>query len=158
MLYLDQSQRHTLKGSTAMIALVSDHGGYDYKERCKQLLDTLGLAWKDFGTHSDESVDYPDYAHAAASAVQNGECERGIFICGTGIGVSMVANRHAGIRAAACQTSEAARMSRLHNNANVLAIGQRILSWESVELIIRLWLTTPFEGGRHQQRIEKIEL
>jgi ribose 5-phosphate isomerase B len=141
-----------------MIALASDHGGFEYKERIKQLLDALGLSWKDFGTTSDESVDYPDYAHAAAEAIVRGEYERGIFVCGTGIGISLAANRHKGIRAAACQLVEAARMSRLHNNANVLAIGQRLISWETAEDMIRVWLETPFEGGRHQQRIDKIEL
>lgn len=141
-----------------MIALASDHGGFAYKERVKTLLDELGLPWKDFGTDSDESVDYPDFSHAAAEAIVNGECDRGIFICGTGIGISLAANRHRGIRAAACQIPEAARMSRLHNNANVLALGQRLTDWETAESMIRLWLETPFEGGRHIRRIEKIEI
>ncbi len=141
-----------------MIALASDHGGYEYKERAKALLDALGLAWKDFGTASNESVDYPDFAHAAAEAILRGECDRGIFICGTGIGISLAANRHRGIRAAACQIPEAARMSRLHNDANVLALGQRLIEWDTAETMIRLWLETPFEGGRHQRRIEKIEI
>ena len=133
-----------------MIALASDHGGFHYKGRCKTLLDELGLAWKDFGTTSDESVDYPDFAHAAAEAIQRGECDRGIFICGTGIGISLAANRHKGIRAAACQILEAARMSRLHNDANVLALGERLVDWPLAEKMIRLWLETPFEGGRHE--------
>ncbi len=141
-----------------MIALASDHGGFDYKERIKLLLDALGLSWKDFGTHSNDSVDYPDFAHAAAEAILRGECERGIFICGTGIGISIAANRHKGIRAAACQVPEAARMSRLHNDANVLALGQRLITWDVAEEMIRLWLDTPFEGGRHVCRIGKIEL
>ncbi|MBN1447782.1 MAG: ribose 5-phosphate isomerase B [Bacteroidetes bacterium] len=141
-----------------MIALASDHGGFEYKERVKPLLDTLNLAWKDFGTDSEESVDYPDFSHAAARAIQLGECDRGIFICGTGIGISLAANRHHGIRAAACQIPEAARMSRLHNDANVLALGQRLIDWETAEAMIRLWLETPFEGGRHERRIRKIEI
>lgn len=141
-----------------MIALASDHGGFEFKERTKVLLDTLGLSWKDFGTDSDESVDYPDYAHAAAPAILRRECDRGIFICGTGIGISLAANRHAGIRAAACQIPEAARMSRLHNDANVLALGQRLIDWETAEAMIRIWLETPFEGGRHERRIKKIEI
>ena len=141
-----------------MIALASDHGGFEFKERTKVLLDTLDLAWKDFGTDSDESVDYPDYAHAAAEAILRGECDRGIFICGTGIGISLAANRHAGIRAAACQIPEAARMSRRHNDANVLALGQRLVDWETAEVMIRIWLDTPFEGGRHERRIKKIEI
>ncbi|MCB2203425.1 ribose 5-phosphate isomerase B [bacterium] len=141
-----------------MIALASDHGGFAYKERVKTLLDELGLQWKDFGTHSEESVDYPDFSHAAAEAIVRGECDRGIFICGTGIGISLAANRHRGIRAAACQIPEAARMSRLHNDANVLALGERLIDWETAERMIRIWLETPFEGGRHIRRIEKIEI
>ena len=141
-----------------MIALASDHGGFDYKERTKALLGELGLAWKDFGTDSDASVDYPDFAHAAAKAIVSGECERGIFICGTGIGISLAANRHKGIRAAACQIPDAARMSRLHNDANVLALGQRLIDWDTAAEMIRLWLETPFEGGRHERRIHKIEI
>lgn len=141
-----------------MIALASDHGGYRYKEHTKALLDTLGLAWKDFGTDSEESVDYPDFSHAAAEAIQRGECDRGIFFCGTGIGISLAANRHRGIRAAACQIPEAARLSRLHNDANVLALGERLIDWDVAERMIRIWLETPFEGGRHVRRIEKIEV
>lgn len=141
-----------------MIALAADHGGFRHKERCKTLLDALGLAWKDFGTNSEDSVDYPDFAHAAAEAIQRGECDRGIFICGTGIGISLAANRHRGIRAAACQVPEAARMSRLHNDANVLALGERLVDWDLAEQMIRLWLETPFEGGRHERRIQKIEI
>lgn len=141
-----------------MIALASDHGGFAYKEKTKVVLDSLGLAWKDFGTYSEDSVDYPDFSHAAASAIAAGECDRGIFICGTGIGISLAANRHAGIRAAACQLPEAARMSRLHNDANVLALGQRLIDWDTAETMIRLWLEMPFEGGRHERRIAKIEI
>lgn len=141
-----------------MIALASDHGGYQYKERTKTLLDELGLAWKDYGTDSADSVDYPDFAHAAARGILDGSCDRGIFICGTGIGISLAANRHRGIRAAACQIPEAARMSRLHNDANVLALGERLVDWDTAAAIIRLWLETPFEGGRHERRIHKIEI
>jgi len=141
-----------------MIALASDHGGYQYKERTKALLDALGLAWKDFGTDSADSVDYPDFAHAAARGILDGSCDRGIFICGTGIGISLAANRHRGIRAAACQIPEAARMSRLHNDANVLALGERLVDWDTAASMIRLWLETPFEGGRHERRIHKIEI
>lgn len=141
-----------------MIALAADHGGFKFKERTKLLLDELGLAWKDFGTSSEESVDYPDFAHAAAVAIQSGECDRGIFICGTGIGISLAANRHAGIRAASCQVLDAARMSRLHNDANVLALGERLVDWPLADQMIRLWLETPFEGGRHERRIQKIEI
>jgi len=140
-----------------MIALAADHGGYEFKERIKHLLDALGYSWQDFGTHSMDSMDYPDVAHPAAEAILRGECDRGIFVCGTGIGMSLAANRHPGIRAAACQIVEAARMSRLHNNANVLALGQRLITWATAEEAIRVWLATPFEGGRHIRRIEKID-
>jgi len=139
-----------------MIALASDHAGFEYKERAKELLQTLGLAYKDFGTFSEESTDYPDYAHPASVAVSTGECDRGIFICGTGIGMSIVANKHRGIRAAACETPEAARLSRAHNNANVLTLGQRLIDWATAEQIIRIFLSTTFDGGRHERRIEKI--
>lgn len=139
------------------IALAADHAGFAMKERVKGLLDTLGIAWKDYGTTSEERCDYPDLAHAAASGMQRGECERGIFVCGSGIGIGMAANRHRGIRAAMCQTLEAARLSRLHNDANVLAIGSRLLTWDEAEAMIRVWLDTGFEGGRHTPRVEKIE-
>ncbi len=139
------------------IALASDHAGYAYKERIKVLLDARGLPWKDYGTFSDERADYPDFAHAAARGILAGECSRGIFVCGSGLGIGMAANRHRGIRAAMCQTVEAARLSRLHNDANVLAIGERLADWETATAMIDTWLTTPFEGGRHCARIEKID-
>ncbi len=141
-----------------MIALASDHAGYDYKEKLKALLDSLGLAWKDFGTSSKESVDYPDFAHAAAEAVASGVCDRGIMVCGSGIGVGIAANRHTGVRAASCQTVEAAVLSRRHNDANVLAIGERLVDWPTAEEMTRRWLETPFEGGRHERRVAKIEI
>jgi ribose 5-phosphate isomerase B len=141
-----------------MIALASDHAGFDYKEKLKTLLDALNLPWKDFGTYSKDSVDYPDFAHAAAEAVAGGICDRGILVCGSGIGVGIAANRHAGVRAASCQTIEAAVLSRLHNNANVLAIGERLVDWVTAEEMVRQWLETPFEGGRHERRVAKIEL
>lgn len=141
-----------------MIALASDHAGYDYKEKLKSLLDSLKLAWKDFGTFSKESVDYPDFAHAAAEAVAGGTCDRGILVCGSGIGVGIAANRHTGVRAASCQTVEAAILSRRHNNANILAIGERLVDWQTAEEMTRRWLETPFEGGRHERRVAKIEI
>lgn len=141
-----------------MIALASDHAGFDYKERVKKLLDARGLEWKDYGAYSEERSDYPDFAHKGAGGIQAGECDRGIFVCGTGVGISIAANRHRGIRASACQIVEAARMTRLHNDSNVLCIGQRLVSWELAEEMIHVWLDTGFEGGRHVPRIEKIEL
>jgi ribose 5-phosphate isomerase B len=139
-----------------MIALASDHAGFHYKEKIKQLLGDRGIEYKDFGTYSPDPSDYADYAHTASVAISRGECERGIFICGTGIGVGIVANKHRGIRAAMCQIPEAARLSRLHNNANVLTIGERLIDWETAREIVRVFLDTEFEGGRHAARIEKI--
>ena len=139
-----------------MIALASDHAGYEYKEKLKKLLDEMNLPYRDFGTQSSESTDYPDWAHLAAQAVSSGECDRGILICGTGIGMSMVANKHKGVRAAACESVTAARMARQHNNANVLTLGERVASWESVVDIVKTFLSTSFEGGRHEQRVRKI--
>ena len=141
-----------------IVALASDHAGFAYKTRSKTLLLALGHSFVDYGTDSETRADYPDFAHRASLGIQSGECSQGIFICGTGIGISIAANRHRGIRAAACQILEAVRMSRLHNDANVLAIGQRLVSWDLAEEMIRLWFTTPFEGGRHTARIAKIEL
>ncbi|HLE33501.1 MAG TPA: ribose 5-phosphate isomerase B [Bacteroidota bacterium] len=139
-----------------MIALASDHAGFPYKERLKQLLDELKLPYKDFGTQSPESTDYPDWAHKASDAIAKGECDRGILVCGTGIGMSIVANKHKGIRAAVCESVTAARLARLHNDANVLTIGERIIGWESVVDIVKTFLTTSFEGGRHERRVKKI--
>lgn len=141
-----------------MIALAADHAGFDYKERIKDLLEARGLAYLDVGTFSAERCDYPDFAHAAARSIERGECDRAILVCGSGIGIGIAANRHAGVRAATCQTVEAARLSRLHNDANALAIGRRLLTWDEAAAIIEAWLDTPFEGGRHTHRIRKIEL
>ena len=139
-----------------MIALASDHAGYDYKERIKTLLDELKQPYRDFGTGSKDSTDYPDWAHHASASVSSGECERGILVCGTGIGMSIVANKHKGVRAAVCESVTAARLSRQHNNANILTIGERITGWESAVDIIKTFLTAQYEGGRHERRIEKI--
>ncbi len=139
-----------------MIALASDHAGFSYKEKIKTLLSELQLPFTDFGTNSNESTDYPDYGHAAALAVSKGECDRGILVCGTGIGMSIVANKHTGVRAAACETIEAAELSRKHNDANVLCIGERLTTWDEAQAIVRIFLTTDFEGGRHERRVAKI--
>jgi len=139
-----------------MIALGADHAGYAYKERIKTLLNSLHRTFIDFGTTSEASTDYPDYAQAVARSVVSGEAEYGILICGTGIGMSIVANKHDGIRAANVESVEAARLARSHNNANVLALGARLTPWENAEEIIKVFLATPFEGGRHSQRVEKI--
>ncbi len=139
-----------------MIALASDHAGFSYKEKIKTVLNELQLPYTDFGTNSNESTDYPDYGHAAALAVSKGECNRGILVCGTGIGMSIVANKHTGVRAAACETIEAAELSRKHNDANVLCIGERLTTWDEAQAIVRIFLATDFEGGRHERRVAKI--
>jgi ribose 5-phosphate isomerase B len=139
-----------------MIALASDHAGFQYKEKTKILLAEMNVAFKDFGTHSPDSVDYPDFAHVAAEAISNGECEFGILVCGTGIGVSIVANKHKGVRAAACESVTAAGLARRHNNANILCFGERLVGWGVVEEMIKTFLATNFEGGRHTRRVEKI--
>ena len=139
-----------------MIAIGSDHAGYEYKEKIKKLLDELKLPYEDYGTNSSESTDYPDYAHSVSVAVSTGKADRGILICGTGIGMSIVANKHPGIRAAVCESVKAAELARQHNDANVLALGARITPWETAEQIVRTFFTTQFEGGRHQRRVDKI--
>ncbi len=139
-----------------MIAIASDHAGYTFKEKIKEILQQRGISFKDYGASSDERSDYPDFAHAASEAISQGECERGIFVCGTGIGVGIVANKHKGVRAAMCQIPEAARLARLHNNANVLTIGERLIGWDTAVEIITVFLDTEFEGGRHADRVEKI--
>ncbi|MEI7906810.1 MAG: ribose 5-phosphate isomerase B [Bacteroidota bacterium] len=139
-----------------MIAIASDHGGFHYKEKVKALLLQMKLECKDFGTHSPEPVDYPDFAHAASEAVSSGLCDQGIFICGSGIGVSIVANKHKGVRAAACESVTAAELSRKHNNANVLCFGERLVGWGVAEEMITVFLNTNFEAGRHTRRVEKI--
>jgi len=139
-----------------MIAIASDHAGFSYKEKLKIVLKELDLPYVDFGTHSPDSTDYPDYAHVASEAISKGECDRGILICGTGIGMSIVANKHKGIRAAACESVAAAELARKHNDANVLCVGERLTDWETVQKMTHVFLKTEFEGGRHQRRVDKI--
>jgi ribose 5-phosphate isomerase B len=140
----------------ARVALASDHAGFVYKEKTKRYLTELGIPWTDFGTFTPEPVDYPDFAHKAAAAISSGSYRTGILVCGSGIGVSIVANKHKNVRAAACQSPAAAELSRLHNNANVLCFGERLTSWPTVKKMILLFLTTKFEGGRHARRVRKI--
>jgi len=139
-----------------MIAVGSDHAGYEYKEKIKLVLTSMGAEFHDFGTPTPEPTDYPDYGHRVAEAVSTGKAEMGILVCGTGIGMSMVANKHKSVRAAAAQSVEAAMLSRKHNNANILCIGARVTPWKTAEEIIRIFLATGFEGGRHQRRVDKI--
>lgn len=137
-----------------MIAVACDHGAVEMKKEIEKLLDEMGLEYQDFGTDSHESVDYPIYAARAAHAVANGECDRGIVMCGTGIGMSLAANKVHGIRCALCGDCYSARMSRAHNNANMLALGARVIGPELAKLIVKEWLETPFEGGRHARRVD----
>ena len=139
-----------------MIAIACDHGGYALKEAVKAHLDELGLAWRDFGTNSTDSCDYPDYAAPAARAVASGECDRGIVICTTGIGVSIVANKIPGVRCALCSDPLSAEMTRRHNDTNMLAMGAGIIGQNLALRIVDTWLGTAFEGGRHQRRVDKI--
>lgn len=139
------------------IALASDHAGYRYKELLKARLVELGHQVQDFGAHSTEPVDYPDYVHPAAAAVANGECERGIVLGGSGNGEAMAANRHRGVRCALCWSLETARLARQHNDANVISLGERTIDESTALAILETWLATPFEGGRHERRIHKLD-
>lgn len=139
-----------------MIGLASDHAGYALKEFVKAYLEEKGLEYKDYGTYSEESCDYPDFAHALAFGLADGTCERGIAICGSGEGISMTLNKHQHIRAALVWTPEIASLTRQHNDANVLVMPGRFISTETAREIIDLFLATEFEGGRHVRRIEKI--
>lgn len=139
-----------------MIALASDHGGYRLKETVKKHLTELGLEYKDFGTNSLDSCDYPDFAGPAAQAVASGECDRGIVMCTTGIGVSITANKVKGIRCALLSDIMSARLTRQHNNTNMMAIGAAVVGEKLALEIIDTWLSTEFEGGRHQRRIDKM--
>ena len=138
------------------IGLASDHAGFELKEYVKTWLEAKGYAYKDFGTYSTDSCDYPDFAHPLAEAVETGECYPGIAICGSGEGISMTLNKHQGIRAALCWTSEIAHMTRLHNDANVLVMPGRFIDTETASQIMDEFFNTEFEGGRHQKRIDKI--
>lgn len=142
-----------------MIALGCDHGGYDLMQEVIAYLDSKGIAYKNFGCHSSkESVDYPEYGRAVAKSILSGECEKGILICGTGIGISITANRYKGIRAALCSDCFSAEATRLHNDANILAMGGRVLGPGLAVKIVDTFLNTEFSGDeRHARRISKIE-
>jgi ribose 5-phosphate isomerase B len=141
-----------------MIVIASDHAGVELKAQMVSLVASLGQEIRDLGPDDTASVDYPDYAHAVADAVSASEAERGILICGTGIGMSMSANRHPGVRAALCHDAYTAEMARRHNDANVLCLGARVTGDGVAEQIVRVFLGTDFEGGRHQRRIDLIEI
>jgi ribose 5-phosphate isomerase B len=138
------------------LAIASDHAGLDLKSSLARFLAERGYAVIDLGTHTADSVDYPDYAAALAGAIRDGTAPRGILICGSGIGISIAANRHPGIRAALCHDTTSARLARQHNDANVLALGARLTGAQVAEDCVLAFLSTPFEGGRHLRRVEKL--
>ena len=142
-----------------MIALASDHHGVALKHELMKMLDGMGLAWKDFGSYDENNRndDYPVYGYKAAKAVASGECDRGILICGTGMGISIVACKVKGIRVCTCSDVYSAEMSKRHNNSNILPMGAQDGGTEKAKMIARYWLTAEFEGGRHQRRIDMIE-
>lgn len=139
------------------IAIGSDHAGFLYKDKIREFLESLGHSVTDFGTHSEEPVDYPLFIAPVAAAVARHEFERGIVLGGSGNGEAIVANRFKGIRCAVCWNAESVRLARQHNNANVISLGQRMMTVETALDIVRIWLETPFDGGRHQKRIDLID-
>ncbi len=139
-----------------MIAIACDHAGIDLKPAVIAVLDELGIPYHDFGTYNHESVDYPIYGARAAHAVASGECDRGIVMCGTGVGIGMAAGKVHGVRCVCCTDTYSAKMSRLHNNANMLSLGARVVGTELAKDIVRIWLMTEFEGERHARRVEQI--
>ena len=140
-----------------MITIGSDHGGYKLKEEIKKYFDEKNIEYKDLGTFSEESVDYPEIAKSVAKSIQTKEAEKGILICRSGIGMSIVANKYKGVRCAPCYNEETAKYSRMHNNSNLLALGADYVSTSEAVCIVRMWLATQYEGGRHNARLEMIE-
>ena len=140
-----------------MIAIGSDHGGYKLKEEIKRYLGEKDIKCKDFGCNSEEPVDYPNIAAKVAQAIQNGECDKGILICRSGVGMAIVANKFKGIRCATCYEEHTAKYARMHNNSNVLALGANDLTINKAIRILRMWIATEYEGGRHDERLKIIE-
>lgn len=140
-----------------IIPIASDHAGFEAKENVKKMLEELGHMPIDFGTHSEESVDYPDYAIQVTEKVNEGEHEKGILVCGSGQGMCMTANKYGNIRAALVYDEESARLTRLHNDANILCLPGRMLKTDELKKVLRVWLETEFEGGRHERRVNKIQ-
>ena len=138
------------------IAIASDHAGYGLKSTLAEELAGMGHAVLDLGTHNRDSVDYPDFGEALANAILDGRADRGVLVCGTGIGISMAANRHPGIRAANCRDETSARLARLHNDANVLALGERLIGVAVAKECLKVFLETDYEGGRHAGRVAKL--
>jgi len=139
------------------VAIGADHAGYEYKEAVKKQLESLGWNVNDKGTHSADSVDYPDFAHPVAADVEEGKAAFGILICGSGNGVCITANKHKGVRAALCWNEELSALARQHNNANVLCMPARFVPLELAQIMVATFIDTPFEGGRHQKRVDKIQ-
>lgn len=145
----------TLVGPQGTVAIASDHGGYELKQALIPEIEAAGLAVLDLGCHGPESVDYPDYADEMAAVLKDGRAARGVLVCGTGIGISMAANRHEHVRAALCYNGTAARLAREHNDANVLVLGGRMVGEELAKDCLRIFLSSAFEGGRHLRRVAK---
>ncbi len=141
---------------TLKIAIGADHAGFSYKEEIKIMLTNLCKEVKDFGTYSPDSVDYPDFAHPVAYAVENKEYDLGVLVCGSANGVAITANKHQGIRAAICWNEELSKLARMHNNANIVCIPERFISLDLAKTIVTDFLTTNFEGGRHERRVDKM--
>ena len=139
------------------ISIGGDHAGFEYKTRIFQMLKQKGFEIMDMGPYSDESADYPDFAHPVATSVENGEADSGILVCGSGNGVAMSANKHQGVRAAVCWNTELAALARQHNDANVLCLPARFISYPEAENIVNVFVEADFEGGRHQRRVDKIK-
>ena len=156
MMEIFKAETESKQGKIKKIGLACDHAGFEYKEKVKTLLESKNIEVTDFGCYSEESVDYPDFAHKLAENIEKEETELGIQFCGTGNGINMSANKHQGIRAALCWNTHIAEQARLHNNANVLTIPARHLEWNEVEKIVNIFLVTEFEGGRHERRVNKI--
>jgi len=154
---MPHSSLKSFQDKSMQILLACDHGGFELKEELKAFLKSLGVEPIDMGTFNEDSVDYPDFGILAAERVSRGELEKGILICGTGIGMSIVANKFPKIRAALANDLYSSRCSREHNDANILIIGGRIVGKELAKEIVKVWLETPFAGGRHKRRLEKIE-
>lgn len=139
------------------VTIGCDHAGVALKNEITPILKELAIDWEDVGTTTEESVDYPDFGEKVSGSVSNGTADKGILICGTGIGMSIVANKFPGVRAALCGDIYSAKMSRLHNDANLLVLPGRIIDSKAAAEIVKVWFTTPFEGGRHQRRLDKIK-
>lgn len=152
---VELESRQIIEMKSETIAVASDHAGFAFKEKVKDVLEGMGYAVLDLGTHSEQSVDYPDFADALAHALESGSVRRGVAVCGTGTGIALAANRHRNVRAAVCHSATEARLARQHNDANVIAFGARTMGMETSMDCLKTFLETEFEGGRHVQRVAK---